>query len=127
MEANIVLLFVLQSYLLSKQFRGRLFIWCQNTLFIILTSSFMRHLRWSVKIWQRRKKNGKFILLLNWSEWIYSVLKIVFNFIFSEITKGSCAEVFTNLFETFSVQQVSKTGVWNVLSKTSREKRLFRS
>ena len=33
-----------------------------------------------------QKKNGKLILLLNWSEWIYSVLKIVFNFLFSELS-----------------------------------------
>ena len=57
-EANIILLFVLQSYL-SSPYRSNFVRDFSSSVRIhesILMSSFMRHLRRSVKFWQRRKK-----------------------------------------------------------------------
>ena len=41
--------------------------------------------------------------------------------------RAGCAEVYTNLFETFSVRQVFEVGVSSVLEKVSYGKTLFRS
>ena len=57
-EANIILLFVLQSYL-SSPYRSNFmkdFSSSVRTHESILMSSFMRHLQRSMKFWQRRKK-----------------------------------------------------------------------
>ena len=65
-EANIILELVFLSYLPSL-YRSNLLKGFSSSVRIhesILSSSIMRHLRRAVKFWERRK-NGKFILLLN--------------------------------------------------------------
>ena len=60
------------------------------------------------------------------TEWIYSVLNILFKLCSLRRFKGSgCAEVYTNLFETSSVWQVFNVGVSSVLQTFACEKRLL--
>ena len=112
-----LLIYVLLSYLLSRQFHGRFVIYSVKIRESILMCYSTRHMQRLVKFWQRRKKwevdsasklQQQSGLTVSW-KYCSNLCSL------RRLNGAGCEEVYTNLFETSSVGQVFQVGVSTVL------------